>query len=376
MVSQLDDCRDTLERHQLTHPDGRRFYVYGTLDGNLDAQRTTGAGEPAVLHRRFDRLTGSWVLISPRRNTRPGGNLGASGDGPCPLCPGGPELPWPFEVAVFDNRFPSLSVPAPPGGGPLTAASTGRCQVVVYTPHHGHRALTELSERQLIELVAVLRERTAQLWDEGHEYVMAFENRGSAVGATLDHLHGQLYAFGHLPPTIRTKVARHEAHRRDERGCLGCTLVAEEPDRQIVANDTFSVAVPFAPRWPFEVHVRARPHGLGRLADLSDAQLIDLAAALHDVVARYDGLYARPLPYMMGVQESPVAGMADWHLHVEFLPPHRGPDRLKVRASVETVLGVFINDTVPEASAARLASVAIAPWPGRRTAVPQIVDAT
>ena len=104
--------------------------------------------------------------------------------------------------------------------------------------------------------------------------------------------------------------------------------------------------------------------------------MIDLAAALHDVVARYDGLYARPLPYMMGVQESPSAGMADWHLHVEFLPPHRGPDRLKVRASVETVLGVFINDTVPEASAARLASVAVAPWPGRRTAVPQIVDTT
>ncbi len=162
---------------------------------------------------------------------------------------------------------------------------------------------------------------------------------------------------------------------RDEQRCLGCTLVAEEVDRRIVANDTFSVAVPYAPRWPFEVHVRARPHGLGRLTDLTDAQAIDLAAALHDVVARYDRLYGMELPYMMGVQESPAGGTDDWHLHVEFLPPHRGADRLKVRASVETVLGVFINDTVPEVSAARLAGIDVAPRHWRTATVPQIQPA-
>jgi UDPglucose--hexose-1-phosphate uridylyltransferase len=143
-----------------------------------------------------------------------------------------------------------------------------------------------------------------------------------------------------------------------------------------VANDTFSIAVPFAPRWPLEVHVRARPHGIRRLGDLSDAQLIDLAGALHDVVARYDALYGIDLPYMMCFQEAPGGDLGDWHLHVEFLPPHRDADRLKVRASVETALGVFINDTVPEVSAARLAAVDVEPRHWGQCTVPAIVDAS
>ncbi len=240
------------------------------------------------------------------------------------------------------------------------AASRGRCQVVVYTPDHSCRSVTGLSGQQLIDLVAVLRDRSSALWAEGHRYVMAFENRGATVGATLDHLHGQVYALDHLPPTIHTKLARHAEHRRDEQRCLGCTLVAEDVDRVIVANDTFSVAVPYAARWPFEVHVRARPHGLGRLGDLTDSQVVDLAAALRDVVARYDGLFGKDLPYMMCVQESPTTPAGDWHLHVEFLPPNRSADLLKVRASVETALGTFINDSVPETSAARLAAVKVA----------------
>ena len=89
------------------HPDGRQFHVYGTLDGTLAVDPSAAA---ASLARRFDRLTGAWVLISPARNTRPGGTVGGEHRSVCPLCPGGAELPWPFEVAVFDNRFPSIAV--------------------------------------------------------------------------------------------------------------------------------------------------------------------------------------------------------------------------------------------------------------------------
>ena len=364
-----------LEHHRLVHPDGREFHVYGHLDGTLAGQPIAARDERPFLQRRFDRLTGCWVIMSPARNTRPGGTIAVSSD-PCPLCPGGPELPWPFDVAVFDNRFPSLAPTAPVADDGLAASSTGRCQVVVYTPDHSCRSLAGLSAQQLIDLVAILRDRTSALWAEGHRYVMAFENRGAVVGATLDHLHGQLYALDHLPPAIHTKLARHTAHRRDDKRCLGCTLVAEDIDRVIAANDTFSVAVPYAARWPFEVHVRARPHGLGRLADLTDSQVVDLAAALRDVVARYDGLFGMDLPYMMCIQESPTTPSGDWHLHVEFLPPNRSANLLKVRASVETALGTFINDSVPETSAARLADIDVASenWPAANTVRP-IVDA-
>jgi UDPglucose--hexose-1-phosphate uridylyltransferase len=119
-------------------------------------------------------------------------------------------------------------------------------------------------------------------------------------------------------------------------------------------------AVPFAPRWPLEVHVRATAHDARRLGDLDDGAAVDLVRALSDVVGRYDGLWGFALPYMMCVQEAPPQrfdGAGDWHLHVELLPPHRNPQRLKVRASVETALGVYINDTLPETLAASLRAV-------------------
>jgi UDPglucose--hexose-1-phosphate uridylyltransferase len=243
----------------------------------------------------------------------------------------------------------------------------------VYTADHVEN-LADLSLQQFADVVAVWRERTTALWAEGHDYVMAFENHGSDVGATLPHLHGQLYAYGHLPPVTSTKLVAHEQHRRSHGDCLGCRLIADDlgSERVIHANEHFVAAVPFASRWPLEVHVRARGHGVGRLGDLGDDAALDLVRALSDVVRRYDHLWGFPMPYMMCVQEAPPsrcgAGSDDWHLHVELLPPHRSRHRLKVRASVETALGTFINDTLPERVAAELRAVAVADldWAGIR----------
>jgi UDPglucose--hexose-1-phosphate uridylyltransferase len=277
---------------------------------------------------------------------------------------------------VFENRFPSMSPHAPDPIGidadpELVRSSHGRCLVVVYTADHVEN-LADLSLQQFADVVAVWRERTTALWAEGHDYVMAFENHGSDVGATLPHLHGQLYAYGHLPPVIATKLGAHERHRRSHGDCLGCRLIAEDlgSERVIHANEHFVAAVPFASRWPLEVHVRSRQHGVGRLGDLDDDAALDLVRALSDVVRRYDHLWGFPMPYMMCVQEAPPprcgAGSDDWHVHVELLPPHRNRHRLKVRASIETALGSFINDTLPERVAAELRAVQVSDldWTG------------
>jgi galactose-1-phosphate uridylyltransferase len=68
---------------------------------------------------------------------------------------------------------------------------------------------------------------------------------------------------------------------------------------------------------------------------------------------------------MMVVLEAPD-GASDWHLAVEFYPPHRSEVLTKVRASVETATGLFINDTLPEENAARLAGLSVA-LPTERT---------
>jgi UDPglucose--hexose-1-phosphate uridylyltransferase len=365
-----------LERHEVAHPDGRQFLLYGDVEETtlraIAAQQADSGHDPSLLHRRYDRLTGAWILVSPARNVRPSTTTSGEGAPPCPLCPGGPELPGPFGLAVFENRYPSMSphapVPAEDHGG-LVARSGGTCYVVVYTSEHVEH-LRDLSRQQFADVVAVWRDRSTALWQADHDYVMAFENHGSDVGATLPHLHGQLYAFGHLPPTIATKLASHDAHRTRHGDCLGCRLVAEDLDseRVIHANEHFVAAIPFASRWPLEVHVRARGHGVGRLGDLDGPAALDLVRALSDVVARYDGLWDFAMPYMMCVQEAPPArcgrGSEDWHLHVELLPPHRSRHRLKVRASVETALGTFINDTLPEDVAAELRRVEYADGAG------------
>ena len=367
-------------RTDLVHPDGRTFHIYGESHGTLAAQPPDTGYDVRALHRRFDRLTGAWVLVSPARNSRPGGLVHTTGTPDCPLCPGGPELPWPYDVAVFDNRFPSLSVDAPSVRGALQASSIGRCQVVVYTPEH-YGSLASLSPQQLVRVMTVWRDRSAALWSEGHRCVMAFENRGEAVGATLAHPHGQFYAFGHVPPFTAAKVVAHHAHRHPHDECLGCALNDDDVDseRVVATNASFVVAVPFAARWPYEVHIRAKRHGLGRLSELTDAEVRDLAAAVHSTVTRLDGLFGFEMPLMLAVQEAPArepgdppGGEPDWHLHVEVIPPHRSAERLKVRASVETALGQFINDTLPEQSAAQLRAVRADPADWGEARVPRI----
>jgi UDPglucose--hexose-1-phosphate uridylyltransferase len=357
---------DLLPRHELRHADGRRLHVYGAYDGT---PLPAGASRElaSAVHLRHDALTDRWVAISPARNTRPQTRSAEDHVAACPLCVGGPEVPFPYEAAVFDNRFPTLlrDAPAPPHLEGPTAASRGACEVVLYTPTHTG-SLATLTSRELARVIAIWTDRSAELFtDPDLPYVLVFENRGEDVGATLSHPHGQIYALDHVPAYARSRVRVTEEHRRQHGTCLACGVVARDdaaPARTLTANDSFTVAVPFAPNWPYEVHVRARRHGARRLTDLTTDERRDLATALRDVVRRYDRLHEHaPLAYMMVCQQAPAASAGgpvdDWHLSFEFLPPNRGPDKLKVRASVETAAGFFINDTVPEESAALLAAV-------------------
>jgi UDPglucose--hexose-1-phosphate uridylyltransferase len=370
---------ERLERHELRHGDGRRLFLYGDRPADAHLPADGAAGAWPQLHLRHDALTDRWVAISPARNTRPqSAPVGDTAAPDCPLCIGGPELPFAYEAAVFENRFPTLLAdpPAPPALAGATRASLGRCEVVLYTPTHTG-SLATLSDRELARVVAIWTDRSAALWAEPqHRVVLVFENRGEDVGATLSHPHGQLYALDHLPAQIRSRAEVLRRHRAAHDACLGCAVVAADDaaqDRTVARNDSFTVAVPFAPNWPFELHVRARRHGAGRLTDLTAAERRDLAAALRDVVCRYDGLYDEPLAYLMACQQAPAAEdgtpVPDWHLSFEFLPPNRSPHQLKVRATVETAAGLFINDTVPERSAAELAAVATATQP---SAIPDV----
>ncbi|HYO79892.1 MAG TPA: galactose-1-phosphate uridylyltransferase, partial [Bryobacteraceae bacterium] len=217
--------------------------------------------------------------------------------------------------------------------------------------------------RKIVDLWSA---RTAELAKmPGVRHIMAFENTGVAIGVTMPHPHGQIYAFPFIPPLVQTELtAAREYYQRNHR-CLYCDLLARErEDRaRIVADSEHFVAfVPFAARFPSEVQIYPKRHILG-MAGLSDAEKDDLASTISTVRRKYDNLYDlseldpadNVLPLMMIVRLPPASGdHAYHHFHIEFLPLQRSQKKLKYLASVETGGGSYLADTKPEERAEAL----------------------
>ena len=301
-------------------------------------------GEPEL---RLDTITGEWVTIAGRRQGRP--NL-PSDD--CPFCLGGLEAPEPYAVHAFPNRWPVLTA-----GPPLDEASVdqlparGAAEVVLYSPDHDASLATigVPGARRVVDLWA---ERTAALLDRPEvAYVLVFENRGRDVGATIDHPHGQIYAFPFVPP-----IPAREAEMA-RRGCPVCAEARRElgDGRRVVLDRGGWLGwVPFASSWPYGVLLAPRDH-LDGLPGLSGEARDGLARALVDLVGRYDRLFATPFPYMLWVHQQP--GDADAHVHVHLAPPRRGAAAIRYVAAGELGSGTLFNPVPPEDAAAQLRAV-------------------
>jgi UDPglucose--hexose-1-phosphate uridylyltransferase len=314
---------------------------------------------------RWNPLLSEWVITATERQDR----TFLPPREHCPLCPSKPggqptEIDRAtFEVAVFENRFPSLhrSPPQPAVAGtdltPVRPAA-GVCEVVVYTPEHD-ATLASLPRSQIEHLVGVWAHRTSELGARPEvEYVYAFENKGEAIGVTLHHPHGQIYAYPFLPPMLQRETSAAEQYRLRHDGCLWCDLADQErgDGRRIVIDaSAWQASVPFAARWPYEVHVTPRRH-VGWLHELARGEISELAGVLKRLLTGYDGLFGFSLPYVMAIHQRPTGGSPHpgYHLHLEFYPPHRSAEKLKYLAGSEAGAGVFINDTLPEETAARL----------------------
>ena len=317
---------------------------------------------------RFDSLRREWVAYATERNDRT-----FLPKDFCPLCPSGPggrsEVPLDtFEVVVFENRFPAFG-PDRVRGRPVRPATTG-CEVVVYTPEH-ELTLAKLPPERVRLLIDVWADRYTELGARPEvAYVYIFENKGEEVGVTLHHPHGQIYALPFVPPFAKAEL--DSARERLESGgrCLHCEEIEREAagPRSVFASQLMLAFVPHAARWPYEVHVYPRRH-VSSIAELDDAERAELADALLRTARAYDTHFGFSTPYVMAVHQAPTDGES-WpqaHLHFEFYPPHRRPDRLKYLAGVELGAGTFVNDTRPEETAAHLrkaAELAVSNVPG------------
>ena len=316
---------------------------------------------------RFNPLIGEWTATATARQDR----TFLPPDNYCPLCPTAPggfptEIPEPsYDIVAFENKFPSLrrepGIPTIDGTDLYPVEpSHGVCEVVVYTPHHSSSLAAEPVE-QIYKLVRVWTDRFAEL--ESHDfvkYVFIFENKGEAVGVTLHHPHGQIYAYPFVPPYILKEIEQAKSHKESTGRCVYCDVIAEEVEsgaRVVAENESFIAIIPFFARYPYETHIYSKRH-LQALTDLFAHGQRDLAEILKQVLEGFDRLFNVSFPYIMSIHQRPSdGGVYDhYHFHIEFYPPMRSSTKLKYLAGSEAGAGMFINDTLPEDKAAELRS--------------------
>jgi UDPglucose--hexose-1-phosphate uridylyltransferase len=332
-------------------------------------------------HRRFNPLTGEWVLVSPHRASRPWQGqveklttvAELQYDPTCYLCPGneragGAKNPVYNGTYVFENDFAALKpglqrhrVDVKTKGLLVVEAEPGICRVMCFSPRHD----LNLASMQPQDTKRVVREWAAQYRELGAipdiNHVQIFENRGASMGASNPHPHCQIWSTGSIPEIPAKELAAQQEYLRNQASCLLCDymqLEKEQKLRVIHENDGFVILVPFWAIWPFEVLLCGRRH-FGSFLDFTDQEFALLSESLQRLISIYDKIFDVPFPYSMGFHQSPTDGHLhpEWHFHAHFYPPLlRSATVRKFMVGFE-MLGTPQRDITPEQAAERLRSL-------------------
>ena len=351
--------------------DGRTIRYYDTQGQSRNAvdQREVET-QPSIGEMRLDALSNEWVVMAAHRQGRiflPPKELN-------PLAPSRPgfltEIPESdYEVVVFDNRSPSLrsidgavKIPSEIGIETPTVPAAGKCEVVCFTSNY-EASFKDLSHHQIRTVMEAWRDRVTELSQVPYiEHIAPFENRGEEVGVTLSHPHGQIYAYPYLPPRTEKMLAAAKSHMDRTGRVLLDDLVARElkDETRIVAKNGDWVAyVPYAARYPFEIHLAPiRP--VPDLAALDEAACANFAPIAKEVLQRLDGVFDTKMAYIAAWHQAPVrVGRDLLRLHWQITSVRRAPGKLKYLAGSESAFGAFMMDVWPEQSAQQLRDVRI-----------------
>jgi UDPglucose--hexose-1-phosphate uridylyltransferase len=292
----------------------------------------------------------------------------------CPLCASSgeklTEIPdQDYEVVVFGNRSPALTTPSnnwklPEINGIDTpnADAAGVCEVVCYTSDH-NSSFAKLPTKQIRTVLEAWKDRDAALSKLPFiEYIFPFENRGEEVGVTLSHPHGQIYAYSFLPPRVEKMLQAANSHlKKTGRILLDDVIKREIKDekRIICQNKEWIAYVPYAARYPFEIHI-APKRSVARMSDLDEDQSENFAAVAKEALTRLDGVFGIEMAYIASWYQAPVKlGSESMRLHWQIVSVRRQPGKLKYLSGSESAMGAFIMDLEPEQSAKQLRAVKI-----------------
>jgi UDPglucose--hexose-1-phosphate uridylyltransferase len=292
-------------------------------------------------HRRFNALTGEFILISPHRTKRPwqGRQEGAARetrpayDPKCYLCPGndragGLKNPVYSTSYVFTNDFAAIL----PNGESSTASDdgllrsqpiSGTCRVICFSPRHDW-TLPEMPDDAVRGVVDVWAEQAEELGRD-YRWVQVFENKGDIMGCSNPHPHGQIWASDFIPNEPAKEDRQQLAHFRQHGSQLlldYLRIEVQQYERIVVENDDWVALIPYWATWPYEILLLPRRHVL-RLPDLTDSERTSLAKILKWLLTRYDNLFEVSFPYSMGWHGAPsdAGDFECWQLHAHFCPP-------------------------------------------------------
>ncbi|KAA1241551.1 UDP-glucose--hexose-1-phosphate uridylyltransferase [Aquimarina sp. RZ0] len=293
-------------------------------------------------HRRYNILTGEWVLVSPHRTKRPwqGKNEAPaefskiSYDENCYLCPGNmrasgdqnPDYDKPFS---FTNDFSALLKGIPEATyreGLLKADSeTGICKVVCFSPNHS-LTLPIMKVEEITEVVKLWKHEFSALGSmDAINYVQIFENKGAVMGCSNPHPHGQIWAQRSIPEEIKKKTKQQKEYWEEHKKSLLTSYLDQElalKERVLIENHHFVALVPYWAVWPFETIIIPR-RKVQRIDQLTIEEEKSFAEIIKELTTKYDNIFKTSFPYSSGIHQAPTDGLdhEEWHMHMSFYPP-------------------------------------------------------
>ncbi|WP_179352310.1 UDP-glucose--hexose-1-phosphate uridylyltransferase [Winogradskyella vidalii] len=293
-------------------------------------------------HKRFNILTGEWVLVSPHRAKRPwqgqneeiSNDIRPAHDPSCYLCAGNTRIngevnPKYNDVFIFTNDFAALQTTSPKfavNEGLFKAESEqGICKVICFSPDHS-KSLADMDVKDIDKVVKAWQQEYTELG--AHEminYVQIFENKGSVMGCSNPHPHGQIWSQSTLPNEVDKKNQHQKTYfDKNKSSLLGDYLKQElEADERIIyQNDDFVVLTPFWAVWPFETMIVPKKQ-YTNITKISKKESFNFADAISKITQAYDKLFECSFPYSSGIHQSPTDGQPNdhWHWHMSFYPP-------------------------------------------------------
>lgn len=331
-------------------------------------------------HKRFNVLTGEWVLVSPHRFKRPWQGHEeetvktntSSYDETCYLCQGNTRAsslknPDYSDVFIFDNDFQALKTDAPNfefKEDLLVAQSEkGICRVVCFSPDHS-KSLADMNKVDIAKVITAWKEQFEDLANKDFiNYIQIFENKGAVMGCSNPHPHGQIWSQSTLPNEIVKKDHRQrEYYNRLNRSLLSDYIQQElgKQERVVYTNADFVVMVPFWAIWPFETMIAPKSHQ-GTITEMNISQTTNFADAISKITKAYDRLFNCSFPYSSGIHQSPTNGEPNnhWHWHMSFYPPLLRSASVKKFMVGYEMFGSPQRDITAESAAERLNALII-----------------